>query len=104
MSEGLVYKKLAANGILGLAFEGISVLMAKPVFQTLVDENRLDDSVFGLSLAGSDPVLTVGGRDRSRYKGKLTCVPIHTSAVRISRDVSCLHFNGHDTGSLADQV
>jgi hypothetical protein len=102
MGDGLDFKKLAANGILGLAFEGISQLGAKPVVQTLVDEHRLDHSVFGLSLAGSEPVLAVGGSDSSRYKGKLTCLAIRTPAVRISRDVPCLHFNGHDTGSLAD--
>jgi hypothetical protein len=105
MSFGLNFKKLGANGILGLAFGEISKLNAKPVFQTLVDQNQLDDSVFGFSLVDHPfPALIIGGRDRSRIKGEPTCVPIYTPAVRVSRGVPCLHFNGHETGFLADQV
>jgi hypothetical protein len=87
------------DGILGMALGGVSEFHAKAFFQTLVDEGQLLEPVFGLSLAESNPVVVLGGRDKSRFKGDLTCVIVKSDVkvsdtpVRISRGFRCLHYN-----------
>jgi hypothetical protein len=62
-----------------MALAGISSFHAKPFFQTLVDEGQLLEPVFGLSLAEPDPVVVIGGRDKSRFKGDMKCVAVESS-------------------------
>jgi cathepsin D len=88
------------DGILGMAPTGLAAFDgAKPFFQTLVDEGQLKEPVFGLSLAEPNPVVVLGGRDKSRFKGDLKCTAVEgyeDGPVRISRGVpclSCLHIN-----------
>jgi hypothetical protein len=67
------------DGILGLPLAGISAFHAKPFFQTLIDEGQLLEPVFGLSLAEPNPVVVFGGRDKSRFKGELTCIVVKSN-------------------------
>jgi hypothetical protein len=82
-----------ADGILGLGFPSLSVFHADPVFTTLVNQERVQESVFGLSLAGKNPALVVGGRDSNRYTGDFTYLKVDKAFVRISRGVPCSHSN-----------
>jgi hypothetical protein len=85
--------KVGVDGTLGMGFRGISQLNKPTIFETLVEENQLEEPVFGLVLAESNSELIIGGRDHSRYKGDLVYTPVNGRAVRISRCVPCLHFD-----------
>ena len=102
-----------ADGVLGMALSGQSLVNSSSVFETLVKEGQLQEPVVGMVLADSNPELIVGGRDSSRYKGDLVYTPVDTGnstgnstgiVVRMSRDYPCLHFNGNDTGSMEYQA
>ena len=57
---------------MGMAFKEISPFNASTVFETLVEQDRLEEPVFGFYLADSGSELIIGGRDDSRYLGQLT--------------------------------
>jgi cathepsin D len=66
-------------------------------FVNLVEQDQLEDPVFGFYLADSDSELIIGGRDDSRYSGELSYVDANVTVakeeVRILRGVPCLRFN-----------
>jgi len=69
------------DGILGLAFDSISVGHATPIWYTLMERGLVDKKVFSFWLGGeyskkSGGVLTLGGWDESLFKGKLKYVPL----------------------------
>lgn len=66
---------------MGMAFESLSDYNANPVFQTLVADGAVDDSVFSFKLSSSGASLFVGGTDTSLYSGDFTYVPV-TQEVR----------------------
>ena len=72
---GLAFLIGQFDGILGLAFERISVDGIPPVFQDFVDAGVLDDNVFGFYLQSDgfhSGELEIGGVDPSHYTGSLT--------------------------------
>jgi hypothetical protein len=66
-----------------MGFTEFSGIKAKPLFMTLADEGQIEEPVFGVALGESNSELILGGRDASRFTGKLTYVPIAVQ-VRIS--------------------
>lgn len=67
------------DGIMGLAFQTISVDDLPPVFKLLVEQGAVTESVFGVYLSdasGSPGELTLGGVDSSHYTGDLTYVDL----------------------------
>jgi cathepsin D len=81
-----------ADGLMGMGFKEISPFKAAPFFETLVDQHRLEEPVFGFYLADSNSELIIGGRDSSRYSGNLTYVNVKRQ-VRILRGVLYFCFN-----------
>jgi len=75
---------------MGMAFKEISPFKAAPFSETLVDQGKLDEPVFGFYLAGSGSELIVGGRDSSRYSGNLTYVNVKKQ-VRILCQCNIIH-------------
>lgn len=67
---------------MGMGFKEISPFHEKNFFETLVEQGKLQEPVFGFYLADSDSELIIGGRDDSRYSGELTYVAV-TGMVRI---------------------
>jgi cathepsin D len=66
-----------ADGLLGLAFQSMSVFGAPPVFQTLIAENVLDNSTFALKLNTSvDSEIFLGGANRDLYTGDITWISL----------------------------
>ena len=57
---------------MGMGFKEISPFNAPTVFETLVEQDRLEEPVFGFYLADSGSEVIIGGRDDSRYLGQLT--------------------------------
>ena len=67
------------DGIMGLAFETISVDHLPPVFVDLVKQGQVEEPVFGVYLSdasGSPGELTLGGVDNTKFTGELSYVPL----------------------------
>lgn len=76
---GLAYKAGKFDGILGLAFQGISVDHIPPVFQTMVSQGLVDQPVFAFYLSdvsGADGEMDLGGVDEKHYTGEISYVPL----------------------------
>ncbi|GAA6037406.1 hypothetical protein JCM8097_008553 [Rhodosporidiobolus ruineniae] len=75
---GLAFAFGKFDGILGLAYDTISVQHVVPPFYKMLEQNLLDEPVFAFWL-GSDPEAgeaTFGGLDESHYEGKIDYVPL----------------------------
>lgn len=81
---GLAFAFGKFDGILGLAYDTISVNKIVPPFYNAMKAGLLDAPVFGFKLGdtatGSDSSFTLGGIDKSAYKGKLTYLPVRRKA------------------------
>lgn len=75
-STGFESSNFPADGLMGMGFKSISDYNANPVFQTLVANDAVDDSVFSFKLSSSGASLFVGGSDTSLYSGDFTYVPV----------------------------
>lgn len=67
------------DGILGLAFDTISVLGLPTVFNNMIDQKLVDEPVFAFYLTnedGKDGELDFGGVDSAHYSGDFTYVPV----------------------------
>jgi len=74
---GLAYKIGKFDGILGLAFQSISVDHIPPVFQSMIDQGLVDEPLFAFYLAtGKDGSLDFGGIEASHYTGDISYVPL----------------------------
>lgn len=76
---GLAFAFGKFDGILGLAYNTISVNHIVPPFYNMLDQKLLDEPVFSFRLGSSDQdggEAIFGGVDESAYTGKLEYVPI----------------------------
>lgn len=76
---GLAFAFGKFDGILGLAYNTISVNHIVPPFYNMLDQKLLDEPVFGFRLGSSEEDggdMTFGGLDENAYEGKITYVPI----------------------------
>jgi cathepsin D len=80
-STGFSSTYFPPDGLMGLAWEQLSVYGANGFFQTLVAEGKVTSSVFGFKLATSGSELYLGGVDTSLYTGSVTWTPV-TQEVR----------------------
>ena len=65
------------DGILGLAFDSLSVLHTPPPFYNMLAKNLLDSPVFAFYFAdGEGSEVTFGGYDESRYHGAMSFIPV----------------------------
>jgi len=103
---GAAYSLGKFDGILGMAFQTISVDGIPPWFQALVGDHGVSKSVFGLYLADSDSVtgeLTIGGYDSSHFTGSLTWVPL-SSATYWEVALTEMQINGGSVTSVKKAV
>ncbi|EMD33571.1 hypothetical protein CERSUDRAFT_159720 [Gelatoporia subvermispora B] len=68
-----------ADGLLGLAFPGLSALGQSPFFNTAFSQKSAANNVFAMKLAQSGSELYVGGTDNSLYTGSIEYHPLVTS-------------------------
>jgi len=76
---GLAYKVGKFDGILGLAFQSISVDHITPVFQEMVAQGLVDQPVFAFYLSNEDGVdgeLNFGGINTEHYTGDMSYVDL----------------------------
>ena len=71
------------DGILGLAYDTISVNHITPPFYNMIDQGLLDENVFSFRLGTSEEdggEAIFGGVDRSAFTGRLHYVPVRRKA------------------------
>lgn len=78
---GLTFVVAAFDGIMGMAFETISVDHVTPVWYNILDQGLVQDAVFSFWLSKDATAtpggeLFLGGIDKSRYTGDITYVPL----------------------------
>ncbi|GAA94723.1 uncharacterized protein L969DRAFT_103498 [Mixia osmundae IAM 14324] len=78
MSDGFASEP--GDGILGMAYQSISSLNAKPFFQNLVSQQTQMRKVFSFYLAESGSELYLGGSNRALYSGNLEYHPVTSKA------------------------
>ncbi|KIM63745.1 hypothetical protein SCLCIDRAFT_1213897, partial [Scleroderma citrinum Foug A] len=95
-SSSLQTPAFTPDGVLGMAFEILSIYHANPVIQTLISNNALPDPVFAFSLASSGAELRIGGVNSALYTGSLTYTPVTQKGFwQISGDT--INVNGNPT-------
>jgi len=80
---GLAFAFGKFDGILGLAYDRISVNGIVPPFYSLIDQGLLDEPVFSFRIGSSEEdagEATFGGVDTSAYSGKIDYVPVRRKA------------------------
>jgi saccharopepsin len=80
---GLAFAFGKFDGILGLAYDTISVNHITPPFYSMLDQGLIDDPVFSFRIGCSEDdggEAIFGGVDASAYTGKLNYVPVRRKA------------------------
>ena len=82
---GLAFAFGRFDGILGLGYNTISVNRIVPPFYNMLDQNLLDEPVFGFYLGdsnkeGDESEATFGGIDKDHYTGNLVKIPLRRKA------------------------
>ena len=81
---GLAFAFGRFDGILGLAYDTISVNKIPPPFYNMIDQGLVDEPVFAFYLgdtnSGEESEATLGGVDKSHYTGKMTMLPVRRKA------------------------
>ena len=99
---GLAFAFGRFDGILGLAYDTISVNHIPPPFYNMIDQKLIDEPVFAFYLGNTedstDSMATFGGIDKSSYTGKMTKLPLRRKAYwEVSLDSITF---GKDTADL----
>ncbi|KAG2139040.1 aspartic peptidase domain-containing protein [Suillus clintonianus] len=68
------------DGLMGMSFPSLSHFPAEPVFNTLVSQGAVSESVFAFKLASSGSELHLGGVNSALYKGSFTYAPVTKQA------------------------
>jgi len=77
------FKYIRFDGILGLAYQTISVNGIPPPFYEMMAQELIDENVFSFRLGASESdsgELVFGGIDSSAYTGSITYVPVRRKA------------------------
>ncbi|KZV69225.1 acid protease [Peniophora sp. CONT] len=77
-STGFEIANFPPDGLMGMAFEQISVFGRPPFFQTLISQGKVTTPEFGVKLSTSGSELFLGGADTKLFTGALTQVPVTT--------------------------
>ncbi|KAI9459522.1 acid protease [Boletus coccyginus] len=75
-SPGFHSSEYPADGLMGMAFESISVYGASSLFQTLISEGQVTDPVFSFKLSSSGAELYIGGVNCELYTGDFAYAPV----------------------------
>ena len=79
---GLTFAFARFDGIMGLAYDTISVNHIVPPVYNMVNDGQLDENLFAFHLGDTSEdesyggEVTFGGIDKSRYTGKITYLPV----------------------------
>ncbi|XP_034151843.1 pepsin A isoform X1 [Esox lucius] len=81
-TEATFMTNMDADGILGLAFPDISSSGATPVFDNMITQGLVNQSLFSIYLSGSsgNSVVSFGGIESNYYTGQITWVPLSSES------------------------
>jgi cathepsin D len=94
------------DGILGLAFQAISVDNIPPVFVSMVEQGLITDPVFAFYLSNEDGVdgeLDFGGVDANHYTGSFMYVPV-SSQTYWQTNLDTMTINGKAVTSATKAI
>ncbi|KAI0271069.1 aspartic peptidase domain-containing protein [Russula aff. rugulosa BPL654] len=94
-SNNYIYKHFPADGLMGMAFKEISPFNAPTVFETLVEQDRLEEPVFGFYLVDS------GSEKEGYWQTTFDDITVNGNVISVSTQVAII-----DTGTtflLGDQ-
>jgi len=77
----------APDGMMGLAFQSVSVFGAPSPVENLISEGVLTCPMFGTKLAHTGSELFLGGVNPNLFQGKITWVPLSNTVCQISEYV-----------------
>uniref|UniRef100_A0AAQ4PVV0 pepsin A n=1 Tax=Gasterosteus aculeatus aculeatus TaxID=481459 RepID=A0AAQ4PVV0_GASAC len=93
-TEAPFMAQMAADGILGLAFQSIASDNVVPVFDNMVKQGLVSQSLFSVYLSGEQgSEVAFGGIDSSHYTGQITWIPL-TSATYWQIQMDSVTING----------
>uniref|UniRef100_G3NZ44 pepsin A n=2 Tax=Gasterosteus aculeatus aculeatus TaxID=481459 RepID=G3NZ44_GASAC len=95
-TEAPFMAQMAADGILGLAFQSIASDNVVPVFDNMVKQGLVSQSLFSVYLSGNSEQgseVAFGGIDSSHYTGQITWIPL-TSATYWQIQMDSVTING----------
>ncbi|KDQ09187.1 hypothetical protein BOTBODRAFT_179203 [Botryobasidium botryosum FD-172 SS1] len=64
------------DGLMGLAFQSISTSNSTPVFQTLIDQDKVAEGVFSFYLAENNSEIYFGGVNQDKFEGEMNWVTL----------------------------
>lgn len=103
---GLAYSVGKFDGILGMAWQSISIDGIPTVFEELLAQGLVNQGVFSFYLSKQDGVdgeLLLGGINRSKYTGDLTYIPL-TEETYWEIALDSMTFNGSSVTSAKSAV
>jgi hypothetical protein len=86
-APGFQIDEFAPDGLMGLAFQSVSVYGAQSPVQSLISEGVLTCPMFGTKLAHNDSELFLGGVNTNLFQGEITWVPLSNTVCQISEYV-----------------
>ena len=98
--SGFEIDRFLPDGLMGMAYQSISVFNAPPLFQTLVSQNEEMAPIFAFKLARSGSELFIGGVNSSLYEGDFTWVNL-TNKVFYPHEINCVYLANACLGLLA---
>ncbi|KAH7928167.1 acid protease [Leucogyrophana mollusca] len=95
-SSAFSSSNFAPDGLMGLAFKLVSTYNSDSVFQTLVAQGAVPQSIFSFKLATSGSELRIGGMNNALYTGGFTWTDV-TEEGYWQIDVDGISANGNET-------
>ncbi|KAM6948105.1 pepsin A-like [Lycodopsis pacificus] len=97
------------DGILGLAFPGLSHVGGTPLFNNLWNQGKIPDNIFSMYMSGSaeGSMLILGGMDSSYYTGTMNWIPLYKATNYWNIQIQSITINGNTvacSGSCAASV
>ena len=85
--SGFSKRRVPPDGLMGLAFQSVSVYGAQSPVQNLISEHVLTCPMFGIKLAHNGSEFFLGGVNTDLFQGKITWVPLSNAVWQISEYV-----------------
>uniref|UniRef100_A0A8C2XH80 pepsin A n=1 Tax=Cyclopterus lumpus TaxID=8103 RepID=A0A8C2XH80_CYCLU len=108
-TESIFLDSVPWDGILGLAFPGLSHEGGTPLFNTIWNQNNIPQNMFSMYLSSSveGSMLILGGMDSSYFTGTMKWIPVYMATNFWNIQIQSITINGNTvacSGSCAAVV
>lgn len=86
-SPGFQSTEFSPDGVIGMAFQSVSVFGAPSPLQNLISEGVLTCPMFGTKLAPNGSELFLGGLNPNLFRGEITWISLSNAVCQISEYV-----------------